>query len=260
MNNYNLTLYLAWIKIRFSTLCVALCLLSYGVDTLKAETESNVNVIIQRAAERDRVLQARRKGYNYDLTITVEKLDDHGRSTSNKTDKKVVFGDKRPAYTDSAAEGTASQGLSKQADKVSQKEAFNIMNCLSHYSYKMRGIEVVNGASCYRVHFTPKKGMPYSSREEKVANQIEGDICVTCNDYSLVRNEGALSQPVSVAWFFATLREMKYRFDALALPNGDFVPSKLVYEFKVATPVGPIRQRHTTLTTNYRVAGRSSVK
>ena len=113
----------------------------------------------------------------------------------------------------------------------------------------------MDGVDCYKIGFTPKPDMPYDNREEKVLNNVSGHIWASVQDYSLIKNEGSLMRPVSVAWFFATLREMEFHFDAMRMPNGDFGPGRLQYRYLVGIPFTQLHERDTRIMSNYRPSG-----
>jgi hypothetical protein len=197
------------------------------------------------------VLQAHRKAFDYDLEITREKLDDRGAVTSTSHEKMVVAGDRRPDFGTRSAPGAPED----EAKKASREEPFELLNILDHYTYTLEGEETVDGVLCYRIAFQPKPDMPYANREEKVLNAVSGHLWASTKDYSLIRNEGALMHPVSVAWIFASLREMKFHFDAMPLPNGDYGPAEEQYSYLVDLPFFTLHERDTRRMSHYRAAG-----
>jgi hypothetical protein len=208
--------------------------------------------IIRHVAARDKELVQRRKAFDYDIEITREKLDSHGAVTSTTREKMIVRGDRRPGYGTRPTEGNPEA----EAQKTSREEPFELLKMIDHYTYALLGGEMVDGVDCYKIGFIPKSGMPYENREEKVLNNVSGHIWASKQDYSLIRNEGSLMRPVSVAWIFATLREMEFHFDAMRMPNGDYGPGRLRYQYLVAIPFMQLHERDTRIMSNYRPAGR----
>ena len=123
---------------------------------------------------------------------------------------------------------------------------------LDHYTFKMDGEEMVEGQPCWRVRYTPKPGMPFRNREEKVLNHVSGTLWIKQDDASLMRNRGKLMKPVSVAWFFATLGDLEFSYDSMELPNGDYGPARISYQFKVNVLFAEIRERHARVMSAYR--------
>src|SRR6202044_747958 len=64
----------------------------------RAEPAPSAREIVARIAAQDKILQQRRKEYDYDLEITREKLDDRDQAVSTSQEKMVVKGDKRPDF------------------------------------------------------------------------------------------------------------------------------------------------------------------
>jgi hypothetical protein len=211
----------------------------------------DAHAIVVRMAARDRELQTHRKGFDYDLEITREKLGDHDEVTSSSKEKMVVQGDDRPDFGTRSSPGAPED----EAKKASREEPFELLNILDHYNYALEGEETMNGVLCYRIAFTPKPDMPYDNREEKVLNAVAGHLWASTKDYSLVRNEGALLRPVPVAWVFASLEKMNFHFDASPLPNGDYGPREEQYSYLVSIPFFTLHERDTRQMSNYRRAG-----
>jgi len=183
-----------------------ICFLLLAAIPVSAETTPTADEIISKVVARDKVLVERRKAFDYDIAITRDKLDSDKKVVSTTKDKMVVVGDRRPGYGTRSASGDPEQ----EAQKTSHEEPFELLKIIDHYTYTLDGEETVDGVDCYKIGFTPKPDMPYENREEKVLNNVSGHIWASKLDFSLIKNEGSLMQPVSVAWIFATLREMEF--------------------------------------------------
>ena len=228
-----------------------LSLVLLGILPAWGDTALTGREIIDRAAAQDKILQERRKAFDYDLSITREKLDDKNAVTSTSTEKMVVSGDHRPSFGTRSAPGAPED----EQKKAAKEEPFELLNILDHYNYTNEGEEMVNGALCYKVAFTPKRDQPYANREEKVLNAVSGHIWAAKSNFSLVRNEGSLMHPVSVAWVFATLDEMSFHFDAMEMPDGEFAPREEQYSYRVDIIFTTLHERDTRKFSNYRLAG-----
>ena len=208
----------------------------------------SAEVVVNKMIQRDKVLVKHRAVYTYTVVEMREKLDADGKTTDTSNVKMQVKGDKSPDY------GTRSgQGMEASLKQASQEEPFNILHIISHYKFEFAPNEAWNGVPCYKIHFSPKANQPYSNREEKVANGLDGYLWISKSDYSLLHNTGTLTAPVSVAWFFASVRELEFVFDAKPLPNGEFGPAEIQYRFRVKIPFTQIHERHTRLMTDYRL-------
>ncbi|HEV3272297.1 MAG TPA: hypothetical protein VGZ93_08975 [Candidatus Methylacidiphilales bacterium] len=228
-----------------------ICFLLLAGMPLTAKAALSADEIISLVVARDKALVERRKAFDYDVEITRDKLDSHRAVTSTSREKMVVTGDQRPGYGTRSATGNPDQ----ETRKTSREEPFELLKIIDHFAYRLEGEENVDGVDCYKIGFTPKPDMPYENREEKVLNNVSGHIWASKQDYSLIRNEGSLTQPVSVAWIFATLEEMEFRFDAMRMPNGDYGPGRLQYRYLVSIPFMELHERDTRVMSNYRPAG-----
>jgi hypothetical protein len=227
---------------------ISILLLALPLNGLAAAPPADK--IISEIVARDKVLVERRRAFDYDIDITRDQLDDKKAVVSTDHDKMVMRGDVRPSYKTRPAAGDPKQ----EAKKTSREEPFEFLTILDHYTYKLEGEEWVDGVDCYKIAFTPKDDMPYANREEKVLNNVAGHIWAAKQDYTVIRNEGSLLRPVSVAWIFATLREMEFHFDATQLPNGDYGPGRLQYRYLVDVPFTDMHERDTRIMSNYRPA------
>jgi hypothetical protein len=228
-----------------------ICFLLLAATPAWAGTTPTADEMISRVVARDKQLVQRRKAFDYDIEITREKLDSNRAVVSASSEKVVVRGDRRPGYGTRSATGDPEQ----EAQKTSREEPFELLKIIDHYTYTFEGGETVDGVDCYKIGFTPKPDMPYANREEKVLNHVSGHIWASKQDYSVIKNEGSLMSPVSVAWVFATLREMEFHFDAMRMPNGDYGPGRLQYRYLVTIPFLQLHERDTRIMSNYRPSG-----
>jgi len=228
-----------------------LCFLLLTATPAWAANAPTADQIIKLVVARDKELVQRRRAFDYDIEITREKLDSNRAVVSTVKETEVMRGDLRPGYGTRSASGDPEQ----EAQTTSREEPFELLNIIDHYTYTLEGDDWVDGVECYRIAFQPKPDMPYSNREEKVLNHVSGHIWASQQDYTVIRNEGCLMHPVSVAWIFATLREMEFHFDATRLPNGDYGPGRLQYRYLVGIPFTQLHERDTRIMSNYRPAG-----
>ena len=215
-----------------------------------ATTSLTAEQIIQKLVARDKVLVARRKAFDYDVAITRQKLGYDGSVTETLRDSVLVTENNGPSYNTRSGDGSPDE----EQRKTAREEPFELLKIIDHYNYTLEGEQTVDGVACYRIRFTPKPDQPYTNREEKVLNNVSGLIWAAKSDFSLIKDEGSLLRPVSVAWIFATLREMEFRFDAMLMPNGDYGPGHLQYRYLVSIPFGQLSERDTRVSSNYRPA------
>jgi len=223
---------------------------------LLAQAALTADQIIAQVVLQDKKLVERRKAFDYDLDITREKLDASKAVTQTIKEHLVVKGDKRPDYGTRTVTGKPEE----EAQKASREEPFELLKMLDHFIFTLEGTEVADGVLCYKIAFKAKDNMPYANREEKVLNAVSGHLWASVKDFSLVKNQGTLMHPVSVAWIFATLLEMEFQFDSMTLPNGDVGPKQVQYRYLVSIPFSSLHERDTRKMSNYRPAGGETVK
>jgi len=219
-----------------------------GAIVLRADLPSGEE-LIRKIAARDKELVQRRGAFDYDIAITREKLNADDSVASSEKESVTMRGNVAPSYHTRDGDKDKPEAEAKQQ---SREEPFELLKIIDHYTYTVEGEETVDGVDCWRIHFVPKPDMPYDNREEKVLNNTSGYIWASKADYSLIRNQGSLMHPVDVAWVFATLEKMSFRFDATPMPNGDYGPGKLVYSYFVDTLFFDLRERDTRKMSNYR--------
>jgi hypothetical protein len=223
-----------------------ICWFLVATTAVLAADPPNGEDLIRKVAAHDKELVERRRAFDYDIAITREKLNSDDSVASSTGEKVTMRGNVAPSYH------TRSDQPEDEAKQQSREEPFELLKIIDHYTYTVEGDETVDGVDCWRIAFTPKPAMPYDNREEKVLNNTSGHIWASKADYSLIRNEGTLMHPVSVAWIFATLQEMHFRFDAMRMPNGDYGPGRLEYSYRVSIPFFDLHERDTRVMSNYR--------
>jgi len=221
------------------------CILVASTAVLRADLPSGED-LVRKVAVRDKELVERRRAFDYDIAITRDKLKDDDSVASSETETVTMRGNISPNYH------TRSDKPEDEAKQQSREEPFELLKIIDHYTYTVEGEETVDGVDCWRIHFVPKPDMPYDNREERVLNNTSGYIWASKADYSLIRNQGSLMHPVSVAWIFATLEKMSFRFDAVRMPNGDYGPGRLQYSYLVDIPFFDMHERDTRAMSNYR--------
>jgi hypothetical protein len=241
-----------WLSFPMFLLPICILIWALMATPVDAESTPTPTEIIGFVAVRDKQLVERRKAFDYDMNITRDQLDSDKKVVSTSRDKVVVTSNRGPGYgTRPASPGDPQQ----EQQKTSREEPFELLKMVDHYTYTLDGEETVDGVDCYKIGFTPKPDMPYENREEKVLNNVSGHIWASKRDYSLIKNEGSLMHPVSVAWIFATLREMEFHFDAMQMPNGDYGPGRLQYRYLVNIPFMQLHERDTRVMSHYRLTG-----
>ena len=220
-----------------------------------------VAALVEKALERDRELRERRLAYEFELTARTEKMDRNNRVLKDETVTAVVRPQAEIRYEvelkpgDMVEDGSRTEKNRKQLrDSEKVMAVMDLKKLAPRFILKREKDETVRGLRCRVVSFKPKPGQPYDSREEKIINALQGRFWLHPDDASIVQSEARLPAPVAVAWVFASMRELSFRYESMELPNGDTGPARFTLLFDLQT--GPVykRFRQTSEMRNYRPA------
>lgn len=217
------------------------------IPAIQAAAAPNAQALVDRMVKRDAEMVRRRADYTHTLTLSRSKLDKTNQAVETKTETRTMRGLEVLDY------GTRKDnGVEQDLERASKEEPFELLKMIHHYTFGIEGEELVHGEPCWKVRYTPKPGMPFRNREEKVLNHVSGTLWIKQDDASLMRNRGQLMRPVSVAWFLATLGDLEFSYDSCLLPNGDYGPARVSYQFKVNVLFTEMRERHVRVMSKYR--------
>jgi hypothetical protein len=220
-----------------------------------------VAALVDKALERDQELRQRRLAYEFELTARTEKMDRTGRILKDETVTAVVRPQADIRYEVELKPGEMTQdGATSEKNRKQLRDSEKVMAVMDlkklapRFILKREKDETVRGIRCQVVSFKPRPGQPYDSREEKIINALEGRFWLHPDDASIVQSEARLPAPVSVAWIFASMRELSFRYESMELPNGDTGPARFTLLFDLQT--GPVykRFRQTSVMKDYRLA------
>lgn len=203
--------------------------------------------LVLRTVQRDRQLQARRKAWDYELCIDHKRLDPQGKVLSEWKECQLVSQDRRPDY------GTRQGAISPSHDSKGESP-FQLSRVIDHFSYQLAGTDHIHGVPCYRIVYFPKREVVARNREEKVLHHVHGTLWVAQEDGTLMKNEGELQEPVSIAWILVTVREFRFTFDTQRLPNGDFGPREIRYRYWISFPFFHYREEIVRKISHFRRA------
>jgi hypothetical protein len=193
----------------------------------------------------------------YHETLKIERLDSQEQVTQQQVLQMIVRpgtsqeiqvlsekGDDLPANPDEAALQT--QG--KKAQKMAVN--FALKDMASRFNVTYAGTDAVQGQSVYIVTFEPKPNQPYRDQTEKVLNHLHGHIWISSRDYSVLKIDATLAQPVEVAWIFAHINSVDFHY-RLNNTSGGMGPAWIQTSVRVDAPFITIRQRMTVDMTQF---------
>jgi hypothetical protein len=236
--------------------------LIYGFfPVLGGAQEPALEEMIENVIARDEAQEKTLRGYEYDQTVILEKLADDGSVRGReKVDMTVRPGKKSEFTVVSGEKGgvfipggdSATKAMEKQArDSEKTKSAFSLRKIAGRYNISKAGRETVAGRAAHILAFTPRKGQPAKDRIEKILNHLRGRMWVSAGDYSILKTEAVLSQPVEIAWFFATMRTLEFCYAAQPIGEG-YGPANFQLQFEIDVPLRTIRQRQDITMRNFR--------
>ena len=214
--------------------------------------------IIQRVIARDEDNKKKLQSMEFHATSHTEQLDADGKATKQREVKMIVRpgaaeeitilsvkGDDLPADPDEAAQKA-------KGDEVKRKNMrIDLKDIAQRFTITLAGTDTFQGQPAYVLAFAPKPDQSYRDQTEKVLNQLKGRIWVSTLDYSVLKTDATLAQPVDILWFVAQISKLDFHYELHSTPGGmgpAFVQTSVVVE----APLVEIRQRSSVEMTNFR--------
>jgi len=142
--------------------------------------------------------------------------------------------------------GRETQRISPEMHAKNPQEDSSILDHLGLFDWKLEGEDESQGEPCYRLAFTPKKGAKTMGGRDAVIAQTSGRCWVAKRDFSKIRLEGRLKQPVEVIGFLVTVREVDFLTTTRRVAEGVAAPLQIRYRFRVEVfPFFEFHERHT---------------
>lgn len=142
--------------------------------------------------------------------------------------------------------GRETRRISPEMHAKSPKEDNSILDHLGLFDWKLEGEDESQGEPCYRLAFSPKKGAKTMSGRDAVIAKTSGRCWVAKRDFSKIRLEGRLKEPVEVMGFLVTVREVDFLTTTRRVAEGVAAPLQIRYRFRVEVfPLFEFHERHT---------------
>jgi hypothetical protein len=193
----------------------------------------------------------------YHETLRTERLDEQGQVTQQQELRMIVRpgtsqevqvlserGDDLPSNPDEAS--LQAQGKEAQKKKIN----FALKDMANRFNVTLTGTDAIQGQSVYVVAFEPKPDQPYRDQTEKVLNHLHGQVWISTRDYSVLRTEATLAEPVEIAWIFAQISALDFHYE-LNNTSGGMGPARIQTSVKVDALFVTIRQRMTVNMTQF---------
>lgn len=213
--------------------------------------------LVRRVVVVDDAAHVSRAGLEYDLVRQTERLDADGRVIAAKTVRAVAHPSRQIAYAiDLAPDANASAEERARAEREAKEgermqAVMRLRRLADHFRYAIEGRETVDGRDCWVLAFVPRPGAPAATREERIVNQLTGRFWIDRTTEAIVRSEGNLPAPVSIA-LVASMNVLRFQYRSQPLPSGDLAPRSFELEVDVSAPFYRFRQRQRSTMSNYR--------
>lgn len=246
----------------------AVLVLAWGcLFGMKGQAQMKAEEVVARVLKRDEELAKRQAELAFDLLLTHEKLDRANTVLGSREARVKILPGGETAYQQVVGSaGSDDSGKPLEAkDQKNVKDARNAMKQMNlrrlapRFDIVLEGSGREQGVDCWVLKFTPKEGQPYHSKEEKVINGLSGKFWVAKGDYSIVRSKGKLAQPVSIAWFMATMQELEFDYYTLPSADGDRMPARFEMMFDLSVPLSYVRRKQISVMDDYKKPPKTSV-
>lgn len=241
----------------FKFFLIALLLISNSISGL-AETLT-AREIIDRTIAKDRKLREQRTQYEYDYFLKTQKLTRANVVKDTRTVRAKLRPSKEISHTVEILEDSnklSDSELKKETKKMEQAQVMmtkvELEKLVDYYDYKLVSRTSLKKTPVYLIRFTPRPGVVIRSKEEKVLSALTGQLWIGQQTFAILQSEAKLTKPVAVAWVFATMRELNFKYTTAFLATGEPVPATFDLFFDVQVALGYQRVRQTSTMENYR--------
>jgi|GEM_PF-4933884 len=224
---------------------------------ISAFAELSTDEIVARALGQDQRMREYRSTLAYSISVEEKKLDRSNKEYSSKTGTATILPGGQISYaiqidlSDAPPQTTDAQ--KKVRDSQKYMAVMDFRKLAPKFILTMLGHEKVDGRDCYVLSFSPKENQKASTVEERVVNELAGKFWIDSKSFSVVKAEGKLTKPVSVAWFLATMKELEFSFSTVKLPDGDLGPGEFTLLYDIQTLLRYSRRKQISKMSDYRV-------
>jgi hypothetical protein len=214
-------------------------------------------VIIQKVIARDDANQRNLQSMEFHETAKTDQLGPDGSVIKHQETRMII----RPGMADEVSIlSVRGDDLPSNPDEALQKakgeEAkrknvrFALKDMAQRFTIILAGTEVFQGQPVYVLAFTPKPDQSYHDQTEKVLNHLHGKMWISTSDYSVLKTDASLAEPVDIAWFLAQITALDFRYE-LHNTSGGMGPAFIQTSVAVSAPFLQFRQRMTIEMTQF---------
>jgi hypothetical protein len=248
--------------VMIGSLLVPLLALGAGVSESTADVSNpqtpSPTAIVAAVVARDAQTQKELKSMQYDQRVQTDHLDEDGKVTQHQdlqlivrpgADPEIQVVSLQTDHVPDSPEKASEQA--KAAEDQQRQQNFDLKSIAARFNLSVQGESTELGARAYVIVFEPKPNQTYDTQVEKVLNQLHGRIWVRASDDTILRTDAHLLEPVSVAWFLASVDKLDFHYE---LPPGgsEFGPAWLETSFVIKAPLITFAQHQRIDLTNFR--------
>ena len=82
----------------------------------------------------------------------------------------------------------------------------DLKDIAERFTITLAGMDTCEGQATYVLAFAPKANQGYRDQTEKVLNQLQGKMWISTTDYSVLKTDASLAQPVAIVWSWPRFR------------------------------------------------------
>lgn len=197
--------------------------------------------IADRAQGMERTNSFKMGGVTCRLTEIREELDEHGVVEERAESQMVLAASSVPVPGHKE-----SLRIFPEMQKANPTEESSVLDHTELFDWTLEAEDESQGEPCYRLVFTPKKDAKPKGARVAVIARTSGHCWVSKRDFSKIRLEGRLLQPVEVAGFLVKVLEVDFVSVNLRRFGEVAAPYEVSYRFRVEVfPCFDFHERHT---------------
>jgi hypothetical protein len=235
---------------QFRAFFTALILLgAFAIGRAVESPLPTMDTIVSRAIQAPQHESANDRAFNRHYSYTRTKATDYHNSSGDlkKHDEKQNVNDpahptanrlkqmSAEAKMDSPANNPPTGAQASGKGKAVDKKDFPLTaDLVKRFTLTLAGSEVINGRPALIVDFKPADdNLPVNNFKDKFINHAAGRVWVDEGDYSLMKADLHLTQPVSIFGGLAgVVRKFNYSFDRVRTADGLWFPSDVNWHFE----------------------------
>jgi len=214
--------------------------------------------IIDRTLAHDDERQKLLQKMQYDQTADIDELDGKGDIKRHETLEMIIYPGGTPSMKIVSVKGDhiptdpdQAEAQEKGRDVEGNKNTFTLRQLVDRFTLTLAEVTHLAGHRAYVIAFTPKPDQPYKDETEKVVNRLHGRMWISADSYDVLQTEASLAEPVSIAWFLATIPKLDFHYSRPDISK-TFTPCQVRITLQVQALVVGFHQRQVVDMKNFK--------